>query len=286
MPNLDYFTAQLVAMVRQMPDEILLELVRRRLAVAAPAVPGKKPEAIEQPEQPQPAPKKRRPKRKVSPAPAATVAPAKVAPVQAAPAAPPAPAKVAPAAAPAPAPAPAPAVVPRPQPAVPVRRERPAPRRAAAKKLAEAKAAAGVAPAPALAPETGAVKPIIRRKADKLAQSKPPSAPPKPAEPPPAAEAPEKPEAAAKRALLGQPGSEPPREDLSAAIEGVIRESDGVALADIAEAVGAPKVRVALLVRELKTARRIYQGGERRFARYASTAQKAEAASLRARKGD
>ena len=53
---------------------------------------------------------------------------------------------------------------------------------------------------------------------------------------------------------------------------------------DIAAKTKLPKSRVSAVVRELKKAKRIYQGGDRRFARYAADAKTAEQASQRARK--
>jgi len=71
---------------------------------------------------------------------------------------------------------------------------------------------------------------------------------------------------------------------LSSKVESAVKGSSGLSASEIAKAVGAPQARVATVVKELKTAKRIFQGGDRRFARYAGDARTAESASLNARK--
>jgi hypothetical protein len=74
------------------------------------------------------------------------------------------------------------------------------------------------------------------------------------------------------------------RKQLLAAVERVVRGSKGLSASEIATRVGQPQERVTAAVRELKTAKRIFQGGDRRFARYAGDGRTAHAASLAARK--
>jgi len=57
-----------------------------------------------------------------------------------------------------------------------------------------------------------------------------------------------------------------------------------VSASDVARAAGIPQTRAAAALKELKISRRIFQGGDRRFARYAGDAKSAEQASLHARK--
>ena len=63
-----------------------------------------------------------------------------------------------------------------------------------------------------------------------------------------------------------------------------VNASDGVALSDVAEAVGASKARVQPLLRALKDEGAIQQAGDRRVARYGRTKAIANAASKAARK--
>jgi hypothetical protein len=80
------------------------------------------------------------------------------------------------------------------------------------------------------------------------------------------------------------------RERLSAAdkekrlaeVERVVNASEGLSTSEIATKMKIPQSRVSAAVRELKASKRIFQGGERRFARYASDATQAHAASERA----
>lgn len=168
MPNIDSFSAQLVAMVRNMSDEAILELVLHKLtADEAPAPkPAARPAA--------PAPQKARPAKK-------------------------------------------------------------------AKKKAPAR------------PTPAAAKPASQ---------------PKPAAPAPTA----KPSDASKEALI-------------AAVEKAIKKSNGLGLAAVSAAVGEPKARVSSAIRDLKDQKKIFQAGDRRFARYAGDFKTAKAATIRARTG-
>lgn len=74
------------------------------------------------------------------------------------------------------------------------------------------------------------------------------------------------------------------REQYLAAVERAIKGSKGLSASEIAAKTKLPKPRVQAAVRELKAARKIFQGGDRRFARYAGDAKTAKQASLNARK--
>ncbi len=89
-----------------------------------------------------------------------------------------------------------------------------------------------------------------------------------------------KPRAKAKRRRRSSAG----RAKLKEAILETVNASDGVALSDVAEAVGAPKTRVQPVLRALKDEGAIHQAGDRRLARYGRTKAIAEAASKAARK--
>lgn len=73
------------------------------------------------------------------------------------------------------------------------------------------------------------------------------------------------------------------RQELIAAVERAIKASNGLSASEIAKAAGVPQARVTSALKELKLAKRIFQGGDRRFARYAGTASVAESASVTAR---
>lgn len=75
------------------------------------------------------------------------------------------------------------------------------------------------------------------------------------------------------------------KEQLLSQVESIVKKSKGLALREIASKVGESKSVVAAALRELKANKRIYQGGDRRFARYAGTAGAANAASKRAQTG-
>lgn len=73
------------------------------------------------------------------------------------------------------------------------------------------------------------------------------------------------------------------RQKVLTAVERAVKSSKGLSASEVARATGIGQVRVATALRELKLARRIYQGGDRRFARYAGDRKTADAASLHAR---
>ena len=74
------------------------------------------------------------------------------------------------------------------------------------------------------------------------------------------------------------------REQLLEQVEKAVKASKGLSASEVAKAVGVGQPRVAGALRELKLKKRIYQGGDRRFARYAGEAKAAEQASLDARR--
>jgi hypothetical protein len=92
--------------------------------------------------------------------------------------------------------------------------------------------------------------------------------------------APEK--ARAKRPRRSASGSHDRKETLES-VERVVKASSGVSASEVARAAGIPQPRAAAALKELKLEKRIFQGGDRRFARYAGDAKMAEAASLAAR---
>jgi len=63
-----------------------------------------------------------------------------------------------------------------------------------------------------------------------------------------------------------------------------VKSGAGVSASDVARQAGIPQTRAAAALKELKLAKRIFQGGDRRFARYAGDAKTAETASVNARK--
>jgi len=103
----------------------------------------------------------------------------------------------------------------------------------------------------------------------------------------PAAAAPAKRGAAAKR-KPGRPRRSPAasqeRVDTLNNVERIVKASGGVSASDVAKAAGIPQTRAAAALKELKLAKRIFQGGDRRFARYAGDAKTAESASMISRK--
>jgi hypothetical protein len=74
------------------------------------------------------------------------------------------------------------------------------------------------------------------------------------------------------------------REQLLTTIEKIVKGGAGISASETAKNAGLPQARVATALKELKLAKRIFQGGDRRFARYASDAKSAEQASINARK--
>lgn len=67
-------------------------------------------------------------------------------------------------------------------------------------------------------------------------------------------------------------------------VERVVKASQGISASEVAKAANIPQTRAASALKELKLAKRIFQGGDRRFARYAGEAKMAEQASTTARK--
>jgi hypothetical protein len=74
------------------------------------------------------------------------------------------------------------------------------------------------------------------------------------------------------------------RTEMLDAVERIVKAGSGVSASDVARAAGIPQTRAAAALKLLKTAKRIFQGGDRRFARYASDPKAAEHASSVARK--
>jgi Replication protein A C terminal len=73
------------------------------------------------------------------------------------------------------------------------------------------------------------------------------------------------------------------REKALATVETAIKSSKGMSASQIASKTKLPQSRVSSLVRELKDQKRVHQGGDRRFARYAGDAKTAAKASNDAR---
>ena len=73
------------------------------------------------------------------------------------------------------------------------------------------------------------------------------------------------------------------RQSTLESVESVVKASTGVSASEVARAAGIPQPRAAAALKELKLEKRIFQGGDRRFARYAGDARIAETASLAAR---
>jgi hypothetical protein len=88
---------------------------------------------------------------------------------------------------------------------------------------------------------------------------------------------------ATKRAGRGGRGGAG-RQDTLNLVERVVKAGSGLAASDVAKAASIPQSRASTALKELKLAKRIFQGGDRRFARYAGDAKTAEQASLHARK--
>lgn len=159
---------------------------------------------------------------------------------------------------------------------------RPAGRPAAAK---PAPAPAPAAPAPvAAAPKAKAVKVAKAAKAPAKAAPKaaksPAKAPKAKVAKAPKAKAVKAPKAGAKRGR----GSAAGRMELLSAVERIVKSSSGVSASEVAKSAGVPQSRASSALKELKLAKRIFQGGDRRFARYAGTASGAQAASDGARR--
>jgi hypothetical protein len=80
------------------------------------------------------------------------------------------------------------------------------------------------------------------------------------------------------------PAASQERQDTLNTVEKIVKGSQGVSASDVAKSAGIPQTRAAAALKELKLAKRIFQGGDRRFARYAGDGKTAEQASLNARK--
>jgi hypothetical protein len=74
------------------------------------------------------------------------------------------------------------------------------------------------------------------------------------------------------------------RQRLLDTVEHIVKAGSGMSASDVSRSAGIPQTRAAAALKELKCARCIFQGGDRRFARYAGDAKTAEQASLQARK--
>ena len=86
-----------------------------------------------------------------------------------------------------------------------------------------------------------------------------------------------------RKTVRGVKRSTVARQKLLGAVEKAVRSSKGLSASEIAKKTKIPQTRVAAAVRELKLGKRIFQGGDRRFARYAGDARTAQQASLNAR---
>lgn len=90
--------------------------------------------------------------------------------------------------------------------------------------------------------------------------------------------------AGARAASAPRPrATSPARQELLASVERIVHAGTGLSASDVARAARAPQPRVAAALKELKLAGRIFQGGDRRFARYAGDPEVAERASVVAR---
>ncbi|MFO0547922.1 MAG: hypothetical protein U0271_06020 [Polyangiaceae bacterium] len=73
------------------------------------------------------------------------------------------------------------------------------------------------------------------------------------------------------------------REEIVAMVERIVRAGSGMSASEIARASNLKQSRVVSAIRELKAMKRVFQGGDRRFARYAGDMKTAEHASEIAR---
>ena len=97
-----------------------------------------------------------------------------------------------------------------------------------------------------------------------------------------AASAPAKKGAPKGKRRVGRQSSEA-RKQLRSTVERTVKSSKGLSASEVAKKVKAPQSRVAALLRDLKHSKRIFQGGDRRYARYAGDVRTAKQASLTAR---
>jgi len=149
------------------------------------------------------------------------------------------------------------------------------PGRPPSKPVAAAPVAAAPA-APAAAPRAA--------KAAKASQAAKPAKAPKLAKAPKAAKAAKAPKAAKAGGAKRGRGSAAGRMELLSAVERIVKSSGGVSASEVAKSAGVPQSRASSALKELKLAKRVFQGGDRRFARYAGSASSALAASDGARK--
>lgn len=148
---------------------------------------------------------------------------------------------------------------------------------------------AAAVPSAAAAP---AAAPAARRRGRPPRAAAAAPAPAAPAAPAPAA----KPAAASgKRGVAPPPKRRPGRPRRSAAatedradalglVEQIVKAGAGMSASDVASEAKIPQTRAAAALKELKLAKRIFQGGDRRFARYAGDQKTADQASINARK--
>lgn len=154
--------------------------------------------------------------------------------------------------------------------------------------LAAAVASAAAAPAAAAPPRRRGRPP---RAAQAPAAPSAPAPAAAPAAAKPAAGGAKKAAAAAAPAAKRRPGrprrsaaATEERSDVLDVIETIVKNGNGMSASDVAKSAGMAQTRAAAALKELKLAKRVFQGGDRRFARYAGDAKTAEQASLNARK--
>lgn len=145
-------------------------------------------------------------------------------------------------------------------------------------RLGSVAGAAGIA-APVVAPAAATKRRGRPARAAAPAPAAAPAAPAAPAAKRGAAPTKRKPGRPKKTAALSAE-----RQETLNAVERIVKASAGVSASDVARQAGIPQTRAAAALKELKLAKRIFQGGDRRFARYAGDAKTAEQASVNARK--
>jgi hypothetical protein len=75
----------------------------------------------------------------------------------------------------------------------------------------------------------------------------------------------------------------PERREMLDEVERIVKAGSGISASEVARSAGIPQTRAAAALKQLKLAHRIFQGGDRRFARYAGDARTADKASVVAR---
>ncbi len=115
-------------------------------------------------------------------------------------------------------------------------------------------------------------------------RGRPPGRPAKAAAPIPSPRAGRGPAKKAKGGKARHRSNSAEREQLLASVEKIVKNGSGISASETAKNAGLPQARVATALKELKLAKRIFQGGDRRFARYAGDAKSAEQASVNARR--